>query len=169
MARNFSGKRMVKNWRSFNTTITQSIAADVTGVVAGNVGLDELFTVLRILGSWHYGPGGVNVVNDAAAISVGIGLVSSDAAALGGTAMPDPEDESDYPWLYFKTVQFVQTIAQQHSDGDPRMAGRFEIDVKSMRKVKPRESLVTVFQYRNINGNPTVDLSFPRARVLIAR
>jgi len=162
------GHRMVKSWQSMGTNIIQSVSADVTGIVSGVVNNDHAFTVLRILGEWSFGADSVNVIDDTAAITVGVGVFSTDAATLGGTALPDPEDEPEYPWLYWKSALFEQTVAQQHSGGDPRIARVYEIDVKSMRKVKPRESLAMVFQYRDINGAPGVNIVMSRSRVLIA-
>ena len=168
MARNFGGKRMAKHWDNIASNIISAISTDTTFVQAGTISSDLPFTVLRILGGWSYGPGAVNVINDAAGITCAIGVFSTDAVALGGTAMPDPENEPGYPWLYWKSVLFQQTKAQQHSDGDIRMADRFEINVKSMRKVKPRESVAMVFQYNNVNGAPTVDIVSQACRCLVA-
>ena len=170
MARNFGGgKRMAKHWHSLGSNILNATSADVTGLVANFLSDDEPFTVLRILGSWGYGPGVVNVINDTAALTYAIGVFSSDAVAVGGTAVPDPEDEPGYPWLYYKSVLFEQTIAAQDSGGDPRISRFFDINVKSMRKIKPRESLAIVFQFRDINGALLVHFNAECCRVLVAK
>ncbi len=162
------GTRMNKRWNKLGTNIAQSVSADVTGVVAGSFSYEEPFTVLRIMGEYQIFPSAVNVIDDQCAWTLGIGVFSTDAVTLGGTAMPDPEDEAEFPWLFWASHTMTMQVAQQHSNGDPQMALRRTYDVKTMRKVKPRETVVQVFQFRDIQGAPTYDLVFGRARILIA-
>ncbi len=159
--------RQRKHWVSMGTNITQQVSADVTGLVSGQVNRSSPFTVLRMIGEYSIGPGAVNVINDQCAWGLGIGVVSKDAADLGGTAMPDPIDEPDYPWLFWANHVLEMPVAQQDSLGDPRMVIRREYDVKSMRKIKVREALAQIFQFKDINGAPTFDLTWGITRVLI--
>ena len=167
MARNF-GPRAKKRWAGMGTAITQSVSADVTGIVAGFVEDVDPTTVLRIIGEYTIGPGGVNVVNDQCVWILGIGVFSKDAVTVGGTVMPDPEDEAGFPWLFWAQHIMVMQVAQQDSQGDPLMALRRSYDIRSMRKIGSREVLAQVFQFRDISGAPTYDLSWGVNRVLLA-
>ena len=143
------------------------LSADVTGIVAGFVTTEIGLTVLRMIGEYTIAPSGANVISDVCVVSVGIGIVSSDAATLGGTAVPDPGVEFDYLWLFWQQHIMQQQVASQDSQGDPSMALRQGYDIRSMRKLKPRESLCQIFQYQDINGIPSYDLAWGKTRVLV--
>ncbi len=160
--------RARKKWGEIGTNVINAISADGTFITGTGLSGSDPFTVLRMIGEFMFGPGAVNVIDDVAAISFGIGVFSNDAFTLGGTAMPDPEAEPNFPWLFWSTHIFHQTIAQADATADPRMALRRSFDVRSMRKIKPREILGQVIQYRDINGAPTVDIVFGKTRVLQA-
>jgi len=160
--------RKVKAWGHIGTNVIQQVSADVTGTVAVNLNRGSPFTVLRMIGEYAIFPGAVNVVDDMCAVSLGIGVFSLDAVTLGGTAMPDPEDEPQYPWLFWASHLFKQSIAAQNTDGSPAMGLRRAFDVRTMRKVARGQALAMVFQYRDISGAPTYDIAFERTRVLFA-
>ncbi len=124
-------------------------------------------TVLRMIGEYLITPTVDLTAGDHAVISVGIGVVSSDAATLGASAVPDPTAEAEFPWLYYAS----HPIFAEATAGDQDLGAvtvRRSFDVKSMRKLKPRETLIFVADYENINGNPPLTISVGTVRVLIA-
>ena len=123
-------------------------------------------TVMRLLGEYAIGPRTAPAVGDVAFVTVGIGVVSSDAAALGATALPDPADEPEYPWLYWADHALAFTATSLLDHGQP-FSLRQGFDVKSMRKIKPRESLAFVVQNTS-TGDPPLRLVAGNTRVLIA-
>ena len=170
MADRVRGPRKPKFWSFIGTNITNAVSANSTLVLGANfamAGTDTL-TVMRMIGGYLIGPGAANVLADSAAITIAIGIFSTDAVTVGGTALPDPEDEPGYPWLFWASHLFETTVAQQDSTADPRMAIRRSFDIKSMRKMKPRETLTFVMQFRDINGAPTMNIVAERTRVLFA-
>ena len=144
-----------------------SLALDTaTTIIGGSFAFSIPATILRIRGM-------LLVTLDNAAegddtfLTAALGMVSSDAAALGATAMPDPGSEPEYPWLWWASIPLFAT--QSITGVDPSFstvsgAARLEVDSKAMRKVKPGESLIWVFQ-----GTDTVlkDLDVGQTRVLI--
>ena len=159
------GQRMQKHWHQLNGTVF-AFTVDATALL-GSLALDGPFTVLRMLGEYIIGPTSAPVAADRAEISCGIGVVSSDAAAVGATAMPDPRDEADFPWLFWASHEllFPTTTA------DPSAlvsSVRRTFDIKSMRKLKPRESLVFVAQYVDKGGAPPVSIVSAVTRILVA-
>ena len=125
-------------------------------------------TIIRMIGEYVLAPGGTAVTTgDIADVTVAIGIVSTDAFAAGSAALPDPGDDTDYPWLYNKSHPFIFGGTSE----DPNSAAasvRVAFDIKSMRKVKPKESLVSVFQYVDVAGTPPIDINMAFTRVLLA-
>ena len=75
-------------------------------------------------------------------VGLGLAIVSTDAATLGATAVPDPLEEPEFPWLYW-VDQHLECI-NTGSTYDPGSSLRWEVDTKAMRKVKPSETLIWV-------------------------
>ena len=68
-------------------------------------------------------------VLDAAHLSFGLAVVSSDAAELGATAFPDPGSEPEYPWLFWGEHIFrAQSASLSDSGREGTMQLRRHID-----------------------------------------
>ncbi len=164
MARQFSrGPRSVKEWLSIPAINAGLVAAGTTGGAA--VGFNAPATILRMIGEYTIGPTTNTVANDAMTLTVAIGVVSTDAATLGATALPDPFSEPEYPWLYYQSHQLIFPT----TSADPRSAQsslRHGFDIRSMRKVKPRESLVLFAEYTDLGGTPPIQWMVGVTRVL---
>ena len=159
-----SGPRQAKLWGSFPGL---SVSLTANGTFAGPV-LDASApqTVLRMLGEYVIAPDAATVNQDCADVGVGIAVVSTDAATLGATALPDPASEPDYPWLYWATHPFF--FNQTGVDPNGAYAqGRFSFDIRSMRKMKARESLVLVVEYVDVAGAPPLQFVSATTRVLL--
>ena len=126
-------------------------------------------TVLRCMGQHMLmgEPGATHVIGDTMTFTWAIGVVSSDAAAAGAGSLPDPADEPEYPWLYWHTDQLVFTQTGT-STGEGSAVVRTDFDIKSMRKISPRESLIFFGQYVDISGTPSVRIEAGPVRVLVA-
>ena len=159
------GPRMAKHWH-FLAGSVNSLTGDTTILIA-SLALDGPFTVLRMLGEYTIGLSAVPVAADTARVCVGIGVVSTDAAALGSTAVPDPDAEPDYPWLYWRSHPFNYPSAASEPASE-QSGVRTTFDVKSMRKLKPRESLALIAQYVDVSGAPPLTLASGVTRVLVA-
>jgi len=96
------------------------------------------------------------------AIIVGLGLihVSSDAFAVGATAVPSPIDDLDGDWVWHRL--FAPAVGTQaFAAGDPNMDWivDFEIDSKAQRKIGPGDTLVFVADGLVVSGSPVADIS----------
>jgi len=134
--------------------------------VTGGLTVATPSTVLRMLGEYIIGPDSAPTAQDACTVVVGIGVFSADAFTLGATAVPDPAEEADYPWLYWASHDFFYASTEvdpSHAGGSIRKA----FDIKSMRKMKPRETLGGVFQYVDTAGAPPLQMEFSITRVLV--
>ncbi len=160
----FRGPRMQKHWHSIGPG-SIGFTANAT-FLAGSLNLDGPFTVIRMLGEYIVGVDAAPTAQDAARISVGIGVVSVDATVVGSTAMPDPGGEPDYPWLYWAEhpLFFVDTSLA----GEETRSLRRSFDIRSMRKMKPREALAMVIEYQDIAGTPPIQVVSAQTRVLVA-
>ena len=162
-------QRMPKRWMGMAATV-QAMTTDATFALGGLAQLDVPFTVLRIIGEYTLGSTANITALESAQVGVGIGVVSVDAFALGGTAMPDPLDEPEYPWLYWgaHTLYYPATASPLSPTGDPRMSVRVPLDVRSMRKIKPQETLVVAVQYKDVVGAPGLRYQDAGFRTLVA-
>ncbi len=125
-------------------------------------------TVLRMIGGYIIGPNVNTMALDNCRIACAIGVVSTDAFTVGGAALPDPAGSPDYPWLYHREHSFFFGGTSEGSASQTASA-RIAFDIKSMRKMKPVESLVFVVQYVDIVGAPNMHVSISQTRVLIGR
>ncbi len=161
--RNF-GRRMAKHWHVISGS-TIGFTGNST-FLSGSLALNGPWTVIRMLGEYIIAADAAPTAQDAVAIGFGIGVVSSDAVVVGSTAMPDPVDEPEYPWLYWAQHDFFFNDTSL-VDGNVRSLRR-SFDIRSMRKLKPRESLVVVIQYADTAGSPPMQVLFAQTRVLVA-
>lgn len=151
------GARQMKHWHGSTDTGTGFTGTATAILSTFDIG-DSPGTVLRTLGNVLVAPtGGVTFgADDQAAITLGIGIVSSDALAVGATAMPDPGGEPEFDWLWwYKVLVSIEDAALpgQEIGG----AERIHFDSRAMRKMKPRSALVLVAQYVDIFGTPAMN------------
>ncbi len=158
------GRRMDKEWNSI-PGIDLNLAASATAS-GGFLSLGTAGTILRMIGEYIITPRLAPTAVDSVFISLGIGVVSSDAAAAGAASLPDPAGEPDFPWLFWATHSFFfSTTTTDPSDAGSSLRRAF--DIRSMRKMKPRESLIFVVEYANVIGNPDMQINLAQTRVLI--
>ncbi len=168
MARDFRRAGYVKKeklWLGIGSS-NQAFTANAT-VVGTGITFSSPQTILRMIGGYRLGPTGdaAMVSLDRAEICVAIGVFSSDAFALGATAMPDPISEEGYPWLYWRNHQlFFPTTA---TDPNTRQASlSVDFDIRSMRKITANQTLGVVGQYMDNNGTPSLTWTMDAIRVL---
>ncbi len=161
-----SGSRMAKHWHSI-AAVSLGLTADGTSL-GGALALDGPWTVIRHIGGYVICQFSAPVANDEVTITVGCGVVSSDAFAAGAGSVPDPAGEPDYPWLYWKAHDFFYSTTDPQSGGADSGSVRVDFDSRSMRKLKPRESLIWVVEYGNIVGAPIMKVQLQQSRILVA-
>ena len=164
MARQY-GPRRNKTW--FGIAANFISMTSETTFLANSLSSGVQTTVLRTFGEYVIQPESALVALDRAVVTVAIGVVSTDAFGVGVTAMPDPADEFDYPWLYWAS----HAIWAGTMSADPNSQAttvRKAFDVKSMRKINPRESLAMIVQYSNSAGTPPLAFFAGGMRVLLA-
>ncbi len=167
--RSGGGTRMGKQWDSI-LALQQAVSASGT-FIGSALGSTTAQTVLRMLGEYLINSTGVAVAGDQCRVTMAIGVVSSDAFAAGAGSLPDPGGEPDYPWLYWAShnLMWPAAVSGTAGEGAPSIAGvvRKAFDIKSMRRMKPRESLVWVGEYQDVSGTPPIQVSISQTRVLI--
>ncbi len=76
------------------------------------------------------------IVDSLSTVSLGIGVASVEALGVaGGLGLPNPSQEQEYPprgWLYVGTQPVFQ---QAESTGVIHRTARFQLDLRSMRKI----------------------------------
>ena len=158
--------RRRKEWTASETATEADLSADGTTLFS-RTDFTETRTILRILGEYIIAPTAAPVDGDGVSINVSFGIVSTDAATVGSAAMPDPIAEPGFPWLYWMSHPlFFRSTTVQEALGTGVV--RIPLDIRSMRKVKPRESLVSVVEYFNLGGTPPITVQVGQVRVLLA-
>jgi len=165
MADRFRGPRKEKQW-GFLPLIQLDLTGD--GTFGGSaIAFTSVQTVLRMLGEYIISPTGVVSAADSCTIVVGLAKVSTDAAAVGASALPDPGAEGEFPWLYWMSHSFEYPTVASGEGGIVSGSLRKAMDIRTMRKFRPGESLVWVVQYINNAGNPPMTLTLSHTRVLL--
>ena len=151
----FGPRPMDKNWDGgfFGeeaVTTAQKVHGGIGFSVTGKA------TILRIRGNWLI-KGTPDAVSDDMVIGLGIMIVSTDSATVGGTSVPSPLGDPGSPWLWH---QYVPLMAGQTAllGQDIGSMVRGEIDTKAMRKIGPNQSLVFISN-ENGGGYASVALS----------
>ena len=157
--------RQDKEW-SFIPALSQAITASGTQS-GGGIAVADSRTVLRMLGSYLILPEGTLAIGDQYGIGIGIGVVSSDAFTLGSSALPDPLGEPEYPWLFWvdHQIAIVSATLIENTNSDAAVV-RGSFDVRSMRKMKPQQTLAMVVQASVLAGSVDVRVMLGRTRVL---
>ena len=79
--------------------------------------------------------------------AVGIGIVTSDAFAVGVSAVPDPIDQMEWDgWLYHRFFDLHSSEAALGDQQNGLTSIQFEVDSKAMRKVADNMTLMAVVQ-----------------------
>ncbi len=143
---------MTKEWAGLAGTAV-TFTANATALM-GSTGFAIPGTILRTLGEILVSIMPTVVLSDECVVTFGLGLVSTDAAAVGATAMPDPFDEEGYDWLWwYSTTLFVPEAATGFGGA---AHARIPVETRAMRRFKPNQSLALVTQYTDIVGTPRV-------------
>jgi len=154
------GTKQRKHWHSI-TPARVDFATNGTAILGQFSGNVDPFTFLRGLGEILVAPtgNGTFAAQDAARLTIGLAIITADAAALGLTAVPDPDDEPDYDWLwwYSTTVQFEGSADAPGQE--IALTNRIRLETKAMRKVKPQMAVVMIGQYVDVNGAPPMSVS----------
>jgi len=152
-----------KSWSAIPSFVLNS--ASGIQLVAG-LSFAAPATILRCRGDVMFALDATKQVGDQAKVAIGLGIVSTDAFTVGGSAVPDPAGEADYPWLYWTERTLVASVAAgEESQGSS--VDRFQVDTKAMRKVRPGETLTWITQFVDLVGAPVTDLFFSQTRVLV--
>jgi len=116
-------------------------------------------TIARVLGELLINMDrSAEVAEDRALVGYGMTLVSNQAVAVGATAIPDPLNNAEWPWLMYGTTS-LKTPTTLTEDEQGFRWDRVKIDSKSMRKAPPDHVLVFVVSVISVAGTPDIELS----------
>ncbi len=164
MARHFQrSQKKAKLWVSI-PSFEAGLNANATTVVAG-FGFTSPQTVIRMLGEYLIAPSAAPTAFDRCKVTVGLAKVSTDAFTLGSTAMPDPAEETSFPWLYWAEHHFNFTSAALTGFSTADVLRR-TFDIRTMRKFTSNETLCFIMQYTDIQGTPALRFQGSQTRTL---
>ncbi len=151
--------------RTLSGSVLAAGAAGLTINLLLNAPTVDTLTAIRVLLDFtvQYAVGST-IVDSLSVVSCGVGVTSVEAFTIGGTSLPSPADETQYPprgWLYVAS-KAMWTHAE--SAGVTEVPAVFQVDIRSMRKIDKGVLFCTF-----VNNNITVGGSMTvtgRARAL---
>ena len=164
---NFRNRTIIKKrWeRMLGGTLTVNL--DTTNISTGFLTFSEAATILRVRMPYLSGQMIATIaVGDDLRLTFGLVVVLADAAELGATAVPDPLDEPEFPWLWWGETRMFATNAGVEN----QFGSQYQVlhpELKLMRKVKSRESLIWIVQSIAASGAPDVRVVILTSRVLV--
>ena len=166
MARRRGGGKVIdfKTW----ALIPASSASITTNTTTSGNGLtsSQTSTILRCRGYVQGMLDATKQVGDQMILTFGLGLISSDAFAVGATAFPDPDGDGSYPWLWWGQMTLRSELAAG-AESWGTSAQRLEVDTKAMRRFNADKTLVWVVQSTSAAGAPATNINIGTTRVLI--
>ncbi len=167
MADRFRTPRKEKQWGAIFGA-SQNLSAFGLFTTVGKIDFTSKQTVLRMIGEYVITSRPVLANADEADVTVAIGKFATDAYTLGATAMPEPNQEPEFPWLYWASHPFHSTGTE--ADNNAQVNGisvRHSFDIRTMRKFSPGETLGFVIQAEDVAGSPAMDIHLGTVRVLL--
>ena len=137
-------------------------------IIGGSLAFAIPATILRIRPVRLYAAfDATQQAGDTMDLAFAIGIASTDAVTLGATAIPDPQGEVEFPWLWWGAFALRSFVNAQPSDSWGVNGQLLESDTRAMRKVKPGESLFWAIQLSGATGAPVTLIEIEQARVLV--
>ena len=143
------------------------LSGNGTSQLGGSLAFASNITVMRFLGEYTMSPSSAPVAGDAVRITIGMAVLATDVVSVGASAFPDPEEEPEFPWLYWASHPLIFADTSL----DPSTASgsvRHTFDIRSMRKLNPRQSIALAVQYADVVGTPAIHVALGGIRVLVA-
>ena len=148
-------------------SVTAISTTSSTILGAGSAAVIDGLTIVRIRGNLSILCDSVSAIQDGYHGAVGIGVVTSDAFAVGVTAVPNPLADANWDgWMYHRFFD-VHAISATIGEGVNAQAlvAQIEVDTKAMRKLPLNE---TVFMSMEVveDGTSTLAVRFD-SRLLV--
>jgi len=154
-----------KQWQALPGLVT-TVAAAQTFLGSGALNFLQPGTILRV-----HCPNllvmfdATKQVGDEISVSMGLGVFATDAVAAGAASMPDPANEPEFPWMMWDQFALKAELAA----GEEALGSsviRRSYDIKSMRKIRPGQTLTWVVQTGTVTGAPQTLYHMNTNRVL---
>jgi len=143
-----------------------TIVGNILQILGAGVEALETLTVTRIRGLLTCDLSIVGGANEGFQLTYGIGIVSSDAFAVGATAVPNPQEDMDWGgWMTHGFMNIVSPVATLSQASSQVKRVQAVIDVKAMRKMSPNETLFMVVDTLE-TGTATMKVFFD-SRILV--
>ena len=151
--------RRTSVWFQLNIAST-AVAGDAVVLIASFDAaalLQRLFTVVRTRFLLHMESDQLSASENPRG-ALGMAVVSSDAIAVGVTAVPDSIGDSDAPWFVWQACDSSFILASAVGFIEP--AGfNVEVDSKAMRKVGANEDVAIVYEDATAAAGSIVSLT----------
>jgi len=138
-----------------------------TGLVILGLGIEtgtQKFTITRIRGVLTFTLNTIAALANGFRFTYGIGIVSSDAFSVGVTAIPNPQDDMDWPWMYHGFTSMLSPTGTLSDIGSAAVV-RIPVDVKAMRILNLNEVVFMAVDAAEV-GSATASAQFDSRMLL---
>ena len=150
------GPRRKSEWAGTTVAATADVTVGfgssvlVANIIAADLDAITPCTLVRVRGMFSIKSDQVAAAEEQRG-AFGIAVVNEDARAIGATAIPAPQTNSDWGgWLYWRA--FKRTLEVASGIGlNPDFDMMFEVDGKAMRKIDNNMAIVVMVE--NSNGS----------------
>ena len=144
-----------------NTLSTMQLTAAGKLLSVGIAPTIGKLTVIRTRGDWHLEVLRTQGASEGVLLAMGIAVFTSDAFAIGPTAVPGPITDMEWNgwlWHQFVSVDSTGAASQVALDNDTFFHG--QIDSKAMRKIDETQVMALCFEFADEVGTVTATLRF---------
>ena len=124
-----------------NVTAGTTAIISVGAITAGGAGIfDDETTITRTIGRVAWSLSADGAAGTRTSVAIGCAVVRNEALTAGISALPSPETDPDFEWLYYSVHQLQQVGAQL--DGASLEGESHAFDVRGQRIVRLGQTLV---------------------------
>ena len=152
-----TGRRVDYVWEGIGAGgATASVTT--TAILQEIVAIADARTLYRVRGELLAFLTTSGAANSVKMLAVGLIVVSTEALAAGVASISSPLSDLNAPWLWHGFMICGRTTVTEGEDSF-MTSNRLTVDSKSMRRLKPNQSIVFVAQPQNLAGTETIQIS----------
>ncbi len=145
------GQRTIssKSWVGVSTGAVPVVITETQALVM-SIGIAESSvreTLLRSRGQLNL-MANPDTATDEGVVALGIIVVHSNAASIGGTSLPGPSRDPGADWLWHRYVPLLNTFGASSPANawGSLLSDRIEVDSKAMRRVPPDHTVALIVE-----------------------
>ncbi len=143
------------------STAVTAISASAISIIGSGLTLatESFATITRLRGYVQAYLKTADAVNAGFHCGFGVGIVSSDAFAIGATAIPGPLTDAEWPGWFYYTIFDVHGATATFDGSERNVNLSWDVDSKAQRILKENETVVAMLETVEVT-NATMSVFF---------